>query len=115
MDTKPLTALVSGRRFDKYQPGLTARFKRFRLGYELTYCEPTDNPAMRLDFESPVQLGRVTVWESGACELEVLDILSGRAVLQEHHQLSSEEVFHKILPKLVLFMRDAVGWPGSPA
>jgi hypothetical protein len=114
MERQPLAALISGRGFDKYRPGLAARFKAFGLGYELTYCEPTDNPAMRLDFESPIHLGRITAWESGECNLEVLEISTGKTVLQDH-QLSNEGEFHSILPKLVLFMRDAVGRPTTPA
>lgn len=111
MSTKPLAALISGRRFDNFQPGLTSRFRAYRLGYALTYCEPTDNSAMRLDLESPLHLGRVTAWESGACELEVLEISSGKVVFLEHHQLNSENEFHRVLPRLILFMREAVGWP----
>src|SRR4051794_39488249 len=63
MSMKPLTELISGLGFDKYQPGLTSRFAAYRFAYKLTYCEPTDNTAMRLDFESPLHLGRVTAWE----------------------------------------------------
>ena len=114
MYMKPLAELISGRGFDKFQPGLTSRFKAYKFAYRLTYCEPTDDTAMRLDFESPLHLGRVTAWESGACDLEALEISTGSVVFTEHHQLNSEDEFHNILPRLVLFMRDATGWPKPP-
>jgi len=115
MSMKPLGELISGRGFDEFQPGLTARFKAYGFAYQLTYCEPSDDTAMRLDFDSPLHLGRVTAWESGACDLEVVEISTGRIVFSEHHQLNSDREFHSILPKLVLFMRDATGWPEPPA
>jgi hypothetical protein len=111
MSTKPLAALISARGFDDFQPGLKARFRRFRLRYALTYCKPTDDSEMQLDFESALHRGRVTAWESGACRLEVLEISSGRVVFLEHHQLGSAEEFHSVYPSLVLFMRDALVWP----
>lgn len=109
MSAKPLAELISGRGFDRFQPRLGSRFKAYGFAYELTYCEPTEDAAMRLDFETPLHLGRVTAWESGACDLEAVEISTGRTVFREHHQLRSESEFHNVLPRLVLFMRDATG------
>lgn len=103
-----LTNLISGRGFDRFQAGLISRFKSFGFQYQLTYCEPTINPAMRLDFDSPLHRGQVTVWESGSCDLEVLDASTGEVVFNQHHELSSEMEFHQTYPALVLFMRDAL-------
>lgn len=111
INAKPLAALISGRQFDDFQPGLKSRFRAYRFHYQLTYGEPTDNCAMYLNLESPLHLGRVTAWESGACELKVVEKSSGNVVLLERHELSSEEAFQDLWPKLVLFMRNAVGWP----
>ncbi|MEH2262425.1 immunity protein TriTu family protein [Nostoc sp.] len=106
MSLDPLTQLISERGFDRFQPGLRSRFAAYRLGYTLTYCEPTDNSAMRLDFESSLHLGRVTVWESGACEMDILEISTGNNVFYESHQFKNEKEFHHTLPRLVIFMRD---------
>lgn len=107
MSSKPLANLISGRNFDQFQPGLESRFAAYQLQYALTYCETTNNPAMCLDFENSKYLGRVTVWESGHCDMEVIDIGSGKNVFLEHHQFSDELEFHKTYSKLVVFMRDA--------
>jgi hypothetical protein len=104
----PLAHLIVERGFDHFQDGLRARFRRFRLNYVLTYCEPTNTPAMRLDFESALHCGRVTVWTSGACEMEVLEVVTGKSVFQEHHDFASESEFLATYPKLVVFMRDAL-------
>ena len=66
---------------------------------------------MRLDFTSRLHVGRVTVWEAGECELEVLEAVSGKAVLSEHYRLESERDFHDVYPRLTEYMRDALGWP----
>jgi hypothetical protein len=113
MNTKPLAELIYGRGFDQFQQGLAARFRAYRLDYKLAYCKPTDNTAMCLDFESPIHLGRITAWESGECDIEVLEAASGETVLFEHHQASNEGEFHELLAKLVVFMRDAMGWPNN--
>ena len=60
MSSEPLKNLISGRNFDRFQPGLKSRFAAYRLQYTLTYCEPSDNSAMRLDFETMQLIGRVT-------------------------------------------------------
>ena len=111
LSDKPLEELISGRGFDQYQGGLRSRFHAYGLVYELNYCQPTDKPAMFLDFESRLHFGRVTVWVSGECELEVLEIASGDTVFSEHHELGSEREFHQVYPHLTEYMRDALGWP----
>ena len=105
---EPLANLISNRGFDRYQSGLESRFKAYGIKYELTYCQPSDNPAMRLDFESPLHIGQVTVWESGLCDMELVEIASEQTVLYQHHELKSEAEFHQTYPNLVMFMRDAL-------
>ncbi|MGI4789784.1 MAG: immunity protein TriTu family protein [Janthinobacterium lividum] len=111
MGNGPLAKLISGRGFDQFQGGLRSRFGTYGLWYKLTYCEPTDNSAMRLDFESRIHIERVTVWESGECDLEVLEIANGATVFAEHHKVENEQEFHRVYPHLTEYMRDALGWP----
>ena len=111
---RPLSHLISERGFDRFQSGLMSRFAAYQIEYELTYSESSDNPSMRLDFDSLWHLGRVTVWESGHCDMEILKISSGKTVFYEHHQLKSDREFHTTYSKLVVFMRDAYG-PWSSA
>lgn len=108
MSINPLTKLISERGFDRFQPGLMSRFAAYQLKYTLTYCQPSDNSAMCLDFESLLHLGRVTVWESGACVIEIIEISTSNNVFLETHQFNNEKEFFQVLPKLVIFMRDAL-------
>ncbi|MCG8599269.1 MAG: hypothetical protein MI807_03915, partial [Verrucomicrobiales bacterium] len=87
-------ALISGRAFDRYQDGLRARFKAHKIGYSVTYGEPTSKPAMWLDFDTPEAIGRATVWETGECDLEVLDPVTGEDLFREHHEFQLPEEFH---------------------
>ena len=111
LNDKPLASLISDKGFNQYQRGLRSRFRAYGLIYELTYCEVSDDSAMRLDFESLFHIGRVTVWESGKCDLEILKVPGGSTVFSEHHRLQSENEFHQIYPRLTEYMRDALGWP----
>ncbi|NEU77918.1 hypothetical protein [Nostoc sp. UIC 10630] len=106
MSLNPLTHLISERGFDRFQSGLRSRFAAYRLKYTLTYCKSSENPAMCLDFESLLHLGRVTVWESGACEMDILEISTGNNVFYESHQFNNEKQFHQTYLRLVIFMRD---------
>lgn len=108
MNSNPLKDLIEDRGFDKYQSGLESRFTAYQLDYKLVYCEPTNESAMYLDFESKSQLGRITVWVSGECDMEVLDKSSGEQVFCETHLYKSEEEFFEGYPKLVNFMRESV-------
>ena len=102
-------ALISGRAFDRYQDGLRARFKAHKIGYSVTYGEPTSKPAMWLDFDTPEAIGRATVWESGECDLEVLDAVTGEDLFREHHEFQLPEEFHATYPRVPLFMEKLRG------
>ena len=108
MNSKPLKDLIENKGFDQYQSGLESRFKAYQLKYRLVYCEPTDKSAMYLDFESETQLGRITVWVSGDCNMEVIDKSSGDQVFGETCHFRSEEEFFEGYPKLVIFMRESI-------
>lgn len=99
----PLNDLIVGRGFDRFQTGLESRFGD--LGYKHVYGEATNRTCMYLDFESETQLGRVTVWVSGECELHVVDKQSEEDVLLETHHYKSDREFMSRYPMLVNFMR----------
>ena len=103
----PLHNLIENKGFDLYQKGLESRFKAYQLEYKLVYCEPTKKTAMYMDFESEMQLGRITVWVSGECDMEVLDKTTGERVFDEVHHFKSEKEFFEEYPRLVVYMREA--------
>ena len=111
MQSYPLTNLIRNRSFNRYQDGLESRFAAYKFDYELTYCEPTDNSAMRLDFEHKNLTGRMTVWESGGCYLEVLEIETDKSILSRHYQLNDERSFHQLLADFFLYFRDGKDLP----
>ena len=111
MKSYPLSELIHNRKFDHYQDGLESRFAAYKFKYQLTYCEPTDNCAMFLDFEYKNQEGRMTVWETGTCYLEVLDSKTGKAVVDKHYQLNDEKEFHSLSAEFFLYFRDGKKLP----
>jgi hypothetical protein len=44
----------------------------------------TDNPSIFADHLSSTKIGRVTVWNSGAIDIEIADQLTGQTVLNKH-------------------------------
>jgi len=85
----PFTELVSQRGFERYQDALIARWKAHRINCSLTYGLLGSNPAMHMDFETDQAVGQVSLWESGECDLEVIDAESGCHLLLEHHDFSA--------------------------
>ena len=64
---------------------------------EICLAEGGTKPAARVDHRSSCCMGRVTVWESGELEAEVLDLRSGEIFLAIHHDLASEPDFDATL------------------
>jgi len=55
---------------------------------EITMGGASVNPGMRLDFDGPRCGGRITCWESGECELEVIDVDTEKTIYSEHQTLT---------------------------
>ena len=56
-------------------------------GYEFELTKsPTDidNTSVRLELDSDRYIGRITVWESGDCQLEIIDVESENSVMDCH-------------------------------
>jgi hypothetical protein len=81
--------MISGREFDRVRARLKALFDLSKISYTITYCRPTDNSAMRLDFDSDRHIGRITLWESGACTIEILEIYSEESAFCEYCHCNS--------------------------
>jgi hypothetical protein len=111
MQTYPLSNFIRNRLFDRYQDGLESRFAAYKFKYQLTYCEPSNNSAMNLDFEYKKPAGRMTVWESGECDLEVMEMETNKSILWKHYQLSDEKAFHELLANFFLYFRDGKNLP----
>ncbi|MDP1586392.1 MAG: hypothetical protein Q8M07_01500 [Prosthecobacter sp.] len=101
--------LITHQGFDRYQLGLIARWQAHRIGYSLSYGEPTSKPSMGLDYETADAIGRVTLWESGECDLEVIDATTGADLLREHHVFKTPREFFDAYPKVPLLLRKLRG------
>jgi len=54
---------------------------------KLTLNTPSENSSARLDLDTPVYMGRITCWNSGDFHLQILDINSGRDLLDQHGKI----------------------------
>lgn len=52
--------------------------------FSLTRGLPCPDPSVRLDLGSGRRIGRITVWSSGACDAEVLDVETEKRVYWQH-------------------------------
>jgi hypothetical protein len=77
-----------------FQDWLNGNFQSLQSNqckFNIKHCgEKTDNPAIRVDVETSRVLGRLTVWESGNCTMEVIDIESEQMLMDEYRHLTSD-------------------------
>jgi len=91
--------LISGRYFSEaYDNGLTSRFNSRRLKHSLVYREDSSNPSFRMDLENSEYMYRLTLWESGNCHIEAVNIRTGEYVVEKDYQFSSPKEFFTEYP-----------------
>ena len=68
-------------------------FEKMGLQYEVTKSPlHIDKPSERIDFDNEKFLSRITVWETGECNLEVLDVETGMTILDSDFVLQPNNV-----------------------
>lgn len=63
------------------------------------------NPSVTVDYSSEMCIGRVSVWENGLMDMEVLDTNTGKRLCFEHHQLKDNIDFDKLLENFFATIR----------
>ena len=101
MNQSPFHDLISNRGFDRYQRDLEPKFQALGFQLRLTYREPTDDPALRLELDSDTHLSDIILWESGLCDLEVLRIYDGKQIWMQHLEFKNEQEFQSTFPLLI--------------
>ncbi|EGO62961.1 hypothetical protein [Acetonema longum] len=62
------------------------------------------NPSVTVDYSSYCCLGRVSVWQSGLMDAEILHFASENRLLFEHHQLVGSPDFDALLKQFFKIM-----------
>lgn len=57
----------------------------------LTEGPKSDNPSARLDIDTPTSVARITCWESGDYDAEVIDIETERTIYSSHGVLDARQ------------------------
>jgi len=55
----------------------------------LTVSEPSANPSARLDIDAPTMVARVTCWESGDYDAEVIDVMTEETLFSSHGEFQA--------------------------
>jgi hypothetical protein len=61
-----------------------ANYKGRALSFGLTHCEPSANPALFIDVQGPLGIGRATWWSNGSLFAEALKEADGNSLLSQH-------------------------------
>lgn len=57
---------------------------------KVTASEMSDNPSVRLDIDTPTSVARITFWESGDYDAEVIHIETERTIYSIHGNIQFE-------------------------
>lgn len=71
-------------------------------GYNIEFVWPDDissNPALACSFFGSAKAGRITMWVSGHCEIEVLSASDSSEILRQSHVLEHENKVSEALSR----------------
>lgn len=87
--------------FEKWVVAHGNDFKEQGFVYEVTKS-PLDisNPSVRVDFDNDKYLSRITVWSTGECKLEAIDIETEDTILDRFFVLESDNDFDDCFSEL---------------
>ncbi len=95
---RPLYDLVRNARIDAVVTKLRAQLASTGISItEAKQCGTSPDPAVFIEFEGPRHLTRVTAWESGRCDAEVLRIADCGQVAYLHQQIESEDAYMGVI------------------
>jgi hypothetical protein len=75
----------------------------------LTVGPESNNRSARLDFDAPARAGRVTCWDSGSFDAEIIDIESGHDLFDLHGEFKSSIAMKNLLRPFL----DQLGIPSN--
>jgi hypothetical protein len=76
---------------------------------DLTVGPESENRSARLDFDAPARAGRVTCWDSGDFNAEIIDIESGHELFDQHGEFQSAVAMKNLLRPFL----DKLGIPSN--
>ncbi|HEX7983647.1 MAG TPA: hypothetical protein VF616_09040 [Duganella sp.] len=85
-------------------PGLPAGVEA-----QLTPGTVSGNTAARIDFDTPVRMGRITCWDSGNFYAEILDTRSGQNLLDRHGTVYSAAGLSSLLVTFLEMLKPSRG------
>jgi len=71
------------------------------VAVEFSSAPDGDPPSARIDLESPEVSGRVTGWESGLCDMELITTDSGEQIMWEHKEHVDPQSVGQVLTEFI--------------
>jgi len=62
------------------------------IAARVTESQASDNPSARLDVDAPTSVARITCWESGDYDAEIIDMETEQMLFSDHGQLRTGQV-----------------------
>lgn len=77
-------------------------------GYQLEMVKsPSDvvQKSLRLDFDSDNYIARITLWESGDSQLEIIEVVSEKMIFDEYFKINADFNFSKAFENFINILK----------
>jgi len=99
------TDLISGHDFDRQLDHYFDNLSSSDVDYLYAYSKPGDNPCLIIDFDNCIQVSRITLWESGECDIEAIALTGSTKIIGETSELKTIGEFEDKLLSLIEYMK----------
>ena len=88
--------------FDRWFRKNESKLNDMRLTVDITGpASPADKRSIRADIDTPKYLGRVTLWDSGECQTEAIDIATEKTVFHTYAVIQSPQDLDRLLKTFI--------------
>jgi len=99
------TDLITGHDFDQQLDRYFDNLTSTDVDYLYAYSKPGKNPCLIIDFDNHLQLSRITLWESGECDIEAIALAGSTKIIGEISELKTMGEFEDKLLGLIEYMK----------
>lgn len=102
----PFKELISKSRFQERYDHHFKGLEELGIDYRHVYSQPDDNPFLIVDLDNRQLMARLTQWESGDCEVDIISFRDSSVMVKEAYEFTSLEEYEEKLVWLIQHMRE---------
>lgn len=98
--------LISGHGFERHYNRHFTGLSEEGIDVRYVYSQPDTNPFVRIDMDNRQVMSRISLWESGHCDVDVVSFRDGSSMIKDSFEYTSLEEFEAKLLEFIELMRE---------